>query len=310
MAYTKYKEDFAVNKYYKGFKFSEPTSIAIGSFDGMHLGHQELLNVLNKSEFNSAVLTFSYIKKSSHINSSILTTLQDREELSCKYGIHNFYYLDFTDELKNTTAEDFITDYLEKANIKEIIIGEDFRFGTKGTGTYKLLEKLLPQVKVIVCSMIDNDQGNKISTTEIIKLIVSGEIETANRYLGREYKISGRVVMGYQNGHKLGFPTANIQLSNQYTIPRNGVYATYLTIDGHRYLSMTNIGTHPTIDELKNATIETHIFDYNEEIYNKEVSLEFLSFIRDENKFSNIDDLKAELSRNKEVIISRYKKQK
>lgn len=217
-------------------------------------------------------------------------------------------YLNFDETLKNTTADDFIKEYLDKPNIKEIIVGKDFRFGKFGQKDAQYLKEKLKDKSIKIIDLLDDKDGHKISTTEIISLLKEKKVEQVSSLLGRNYLIKGYIEQGLRNGHKIGFPTANIKTIYNYTLPGNGVYATNMIIDGHKYLSMTNIGTHPTISELKKPLVETHIFNFNEEIYNKKIELEFLCFIRPEKKFDSIDDLKKELQNNKNKIIKTYEK--
>lgn len=296
-----------MNKFDANFIFKNPSSIAIGNFDGMHLGHQTLLKNYSQN-LKKYVLTFNLLFKEKHSDQTFLTSLEDREYLAKLYGADELLYLDFDENLKNTTADDFIKEYLDKPNIKEIIVGKDFRFGKFGQKDAQYLKEKLKDKNIKIIDLLDDKDGHKISTTEIISLLKENKVEQVSFLLGRNYIIKGYIEQGLRNGHKIGFPTANIKTIYNYTLPGNGVYATNMVIGGHKYLSMTNIGTHPTIAELKKPLVETHIFNFNEEIYNKNIELEFLSFIRPEKKFDSIDDLKKELQNNKSKIIKTYEK--
>lgn len=296
-----------MNKFDENFIFENPSSIAIGSFDGMHLGHQTLLKNYSQN-LKKYVLTFNFLFKEKHSDQTFLTSLEDKEYLAKLYGADELLYLNFDETLKNTTADDFIKEYLDKPNIKEIIVGKDFRFGKFGQKDAQYLKEKLKDKSIKIIDLLDDKDGHKISTTEIISLLKEKKVEQVSSLLGRNYLIKGYIEQGLRNGHKIGFPTANIKTIYNYTLPGNGVYATNMIIDGHKYLSMTNIGTHPTISELKKPLVETHIFNFNEEIYNKKIELEFLCFIRPEKKFDSIDDLKKELQNNKNKIIKTYEK--
>ena len=296
-----------MNKFDENFIFENPSSIAIGNFDGMHLGHQTLLKNYSQN-LKKYVLTFNFLFKEKHSDQTFLTSLEDKEYLAKLYGADELLYLNFNETLKNTTADDFIKEYLDKPNIKEIIVGKDFRFGKFGQKDAQYLKEKLKDKSIKIIDLLDDKDGHKISTTEIISLLKEKKIEQVSSLLGRNYLIKGYIEQGLRNGHKIGFPTANIKAIYNYTLPGNGVYATNMIIDGHKYLSMTNIGTHPTISELKKPLVETHIFNFNEEIYNKKIELEFLCFIRPEKKFDSIDDLKKELQNNKNKIIKTYEK--
>ena len=145
---------------------------------------------------------------------------------------------------------------------------------------------------------VDNE---RVSSTRIINLLKEGNIITANKILSRNYKIQGKVVKGLQNGTKFNFPTANLLIQNNYILPKKGVYACYTYVDGKKYKSMVNVGTHPTIKELNNAIVETNIFDFNANIYGKIIEIEFVDFIRDEKEFSSIELLKEQLKKDKEI---------
>lgn len=296
-----------MNKFDENFIFENPSSIAIGNFDGMHLGHQTLLKNYSQN-LKKYVLTFNFLFKEKHSDQTFLTSLEDKEYLAKLYGADELLYLNFDETLKNTTADDFIKEYLDKPNIKEIIVGKDFRFGKFGQKDAQYLKEKLKDKSIKIIDLLDDKDGHKISTTEIISLLKEKKVEQVSSLLGRNYLIKGYIEQGLRNGHEIGFPTANIKTIYNYTLPGNGVYATNMIIDGHKYLSMTNIGTHPTISELKKPLVETHIFNFNEEIYNKKIELEFLCFIRPEKKFDSIDDLKKELQNNKNKIIKTYEK--
>ena len=296
-----------MNKFDENFIFENPSSIAIGNFDGMHLGHQTLLKNYSQN-LKKYVLTFNFLFKEKHSDQTFLTSLEDKEYLAKLYGADELLYLNFDETLKNTTADDFIKEYLDKPNIKEIIVGKDFRFGKFGQKDAQYLKEKLKDKSIKIIDLLDDKDGHKISTTEIISLLKEKKVEQVSSLLGRNYLIKGYIEQGLRNGHKIRFPTANIKTIYNYTLPGNGVYATNMIIDGHKYLSMTNIGTHPTISELKKPLVETHIFNFNEEIYNKKIELEFLCFIRPEKKFDSIDDLKKELQNNKNKIIKTYEK--
>ena len=182
----------------------------------------------------------------------------------------------------------------------KIFCGPDFHFGYKAQGNVDVLKQSFNNV--IVLNYVNDYDGTKISSSIIKEYISRGEIKNANRFLGYEYYIKGIVVKGKRNGKKIGFPTINLKLDTNYVIPKNGVYITKTKIGNKLYPSMTNVGTHPTIDELNEAIIETHILDFDETLYGEEVEIKFLDYIRNEIKFNSIDELKEELSRNREIV--------
>ena len=216
-------------------------------------------------------------------------TIENLENLVCIAKTHG---------IKEFAKENFIKDYLEDLNINKVFIGQDFTFGYKGEGNYLTLEKHF-NTKVIDFINFNNQ---KISSSNIISLILSGQIDQANYQLGRYYSIKGKVIHGLANGRKINFPTANLKLSFNYPIPKNGVYASLIKIDNKLYSSMSNIGTHPTIDELNAPLVETNIFDFNQDIYSKYVEVFFINKIREEQKFNSLDELKDQLSKDRDSI--------
>lgn len=283
------------------FISNKPITICLGFFDGLHKGHLHLINKAIQENEDVYVLTFNGdIKYATNQRKEnyLLTSIQDRIEILSSLNIKGLFILDFTLDLMNLSDIDFINTILKPLNIKNIYIGKDFTFGKYGKGDYKLLKEYF-DVNIVD---FECDNNLKISSSEIINLVLKGNIERVNFLLNRNYSIKGTVVHGLENGRKINFPTANIDPSFNYPILNNGVYATYITINNIKYSSMTNIGTHPTIDQLSKSSIETNIFDFNQDIYNQDVKLEFVKKIRDEIKFASLDQLKSQLNKDKLVI--------
>ena len=283
------------------FISNKPITICLGFFDGLHKGHIHLINKAIQENEDVYVLTFNgdikYITNQRQKNYS-LTSIQDRIDILSTLNIKGLFILDFTLDLMNLSPLDFINKILKPLNIKNIYIGKDFTFGKYGKGDYKLLKEYF-DVNIVD---FEYDSDLKISSSEIINLVLKGNIEKVNSLLNRNYFIKGKVVYGLQNGRKINFPTANIKPSFNYPILNNGVYATYISVNNIKYPSMTNIGTHPTIDQLNENSIETNIFNFNRDIYNQDVKLEFVKKIRDEIKFASLDQLKSQLSKDKLFI--------
>lgn len=281
-------------------------SLCLGLFDGLHKGHIKLISQALKESMEVGVLTFEGELKQMTENreGGILTSISDREEMLKSMGVSSLFVLPFNESVYNMPAEDFINDVLKPLEPEAIYIGKDFRFGKGALGDYKTLLKYF---KVVLVEFVTDEDNNKISTKAIISMIRGGDILKANACLGRNYRISGKVIHGLGNGGKvLGYPTANIALSSDYVIPKNGVYATRFIIDGRGYLSMTDIGHHPTIDGLKSLSIETNIFDFVGNIYSDNVKVEFLDYIREEKKFDTIGELMLQLRRDKDYIEKKY----
>lgn len=296
----------SIIKLSKNYRSSEPLALAIGLFDGVHKGHKELLKTIKNSGYKPAVLTFSNLFKDKHNSSFFLSSLEDRERILQNLGIDTLFYLEFED-IKNVSPLDFIEDYLSDLNIATLVVGEDFRFGRKAEGDIALLRKTLKHSEVIDIPLL-SENGEKLSTTSIIARLEAGDVESATKDLDRYYQIRGVVNHGLANGTKLGFPTANISLTFPYVIPKAGVYETRLIYQGHRYLSMTNIGCHPTISKLTDSSIEVHIIDFHKDIYGEEVALDFIEYLRPEVKFATTCELQAQLRSDRERILSHNKK--
>ncbi|MDP1994198.1 MAG: bifunctional riboflavin kinase/FAD synthetase [Ignavibacteria bacterium] len=277
------------------------TIITIGTFDGVHLGHQEIFNVLiNKSKNNgcrSFVITFEphprmVIQPNSDLK--LLTTFQEKVEILEKMGIDNLLVIPFTKEFSQLTSEDFFRKYiLEGIGVKRMVIGYDHHFGKGRDGDEQKIREL---------GALNNFEVQKTEAVTINEIVVSsskirnalseGEVKTAAQMLGRNYSFSGLVVVGDKRGRELGFPTANIQLENESKlIPKNGVYAVKVFLEERIFNGVMNIGLRPTFKDTKIVLSEVHILDFNEDIYGKQIRVEFIDRIRDEKKFDSKEEL-------------------
>lgn len=271
-------------KSYKDIKpFKENFNLILGNFDGVHIGHTNLITFArNNSKNKLGVLTFS---KSLKRDGDYLTSLDDKIEFFEDLGVDFVILIEYSESIKMTTYEEFIDLYLRKLNANKIFCGPDFKFGYKGLGDIDALKNAFPNLCVI--NFVLDHNGDKIASTTIRKQIQDGDIINANRHLGHKYKIKGQVIKGKGIGKTLGFPTCNIKLDFNYIIPKNGVYITYIKIDNKIHESITNVGVSPTIKNDNIITIETYIFDFCSDIYNKKVSLFFIDRLRDEIKFDS-----------------------
>lgn len=267
--------------------FFQDIVLCLGFFDGVHLGHQKLFDAANKYPYKKGVLTFcGNFKKAKLIN-----TFQEKVMLLKQYDIDYLFVIEINEKLIKTTSEQFIKKYLLPLHPKMIICGEDFRFGYNNCGDYRYLKQFF-DVEVIPLLKID---GTKISSSLIRQLLKEGEIDKVNKYLGHNYFILGKIKKGLGNGTKLGFKTANIDTREEYQMLKNGVYLTKATINNKKYDSITNVGVHPSISKLDEPIIEVHIFDGFDFEVGDEICLEFLSFIRKEKHFENVDLLKKQV---------------
>lgn len=283
--------------------------ITIGSFDGLHLGHQYLIHEVKKlAEKNK--LPFYLISFEPHPrlvlqNNSDFKLLQTWEEKISqleKLGIENLIAIPFTKELSLKTAEEFILDYILKPLKPKIIaLGYDHKFGRDRQGSkdtfIALKEKLALDFEVIQLQEYMN-QRSQISSSIIRQNIQSAKIENANEFLGYNYTVSGKVVEGKKLGRTLGFPTANILPNDHHKlIPAIGVYHTTIEIEGIQYKSATSIGLNPTLENIDIPKIETYILDFKEDIYGREVTLKFHHYIRSEEKYDSIEELKSAIEK-------------
>jgi len=283
------------------YKNSNPSVITIGTFDGVHIGHKailnRLINIAKDEQLESIILTFfphprMVLQKDTDLK--LINTIDERKELLGQIGLDHLIIHPFTQEFSRLTALEFVRDILSNGlNLKKIIIGYDHRFGRNRTATIKDL-KVFGQTYNFEVIEIGAQQLNdvSVSSTKIRNALDSGNIEIANTYLGYHFMLSGTIVKGKGIGKTLDFPTANLQIEEEYKlIPKNGVYIVRSEIFGKTIFGLTNIGTNPTVGG-KIKTIETYFLDFNADLYNKSIRLEFLARVRDEEKFNSVETLK------------------
>ena len=282
----------------------EPSVVTIGTFDGVHIGHQKIIKRLvdtaSSSHLKSGVLTFfphprMVLQKDASIK--LINTIDERSEILYGLGLDYLLVKKFTKEFSRLSAEDFVKKILvDKLNAKKVIIGYDHRFGRNRNADINDLklfgEKYGFQVEEISAEDI-NDVS--VSSTKIRKALDEGNIVKANTYLGYSFMLTGTINKGKGLGRQLGFPTANITAAESYKlIPKYGAYVVSSQIDGKQVFGMMNIGLNPTVNDNKES-IEVHFFDFDKDIYNKKIQVNLLSRIRDEQKFESIEDLKKQL---------------
>ena len=289
------------------FTTSNKTVFTLGTFDGVHVGHTKIIErLLNSSseEEQSLILTFfphprMVLQKESDIK--LLNTIKERTQLLEKAGLQNLIIHPFDQAFSRLTAEEFVKNILvDIFNIKKIIIGHDHRFGRNRTAN---IDDLILYGKeygfdVVQISAQEIDEVS-ISSTKIRNALNEGKITLANEYLGYNYSFTGAVIHGKKLGRTIGFPTANIKIEESYKlIPAQGVYAVQCFIGNQKFNGMLNIGTNPTVDG-QNTSIEVHLFDFQEDLYDKKITVELIKRIRDEQKFASVDELKAQLHKDK-----------
>ncbi|MBQ8164506.1 MAG: bifunctional riboflavin kinase/FAD synthetase [Clostridia bacterium] len=294
------------------------TGIGLGNFDGVHRGHASLIDTLadecRKRSLLSVVYTFS-----DHPNkilfkdreTPVIMTVAQKSEIFARKGIDVSYFELFDEEYANLHAEEFIEEYLvKKFNAKLIVVGHNYSFGRKGLGTPALLKEFGKKFgfDVIVVPPVMEDE-NVISSTLLRSFIRDGRMKKYRKFTGRYYSIPGEVAVGRKVGHELGFPTANIMPQKGFALPLSGVYASKTVIDGKVYDGITNIGNNPTFDGIKDITVETHIFDYNCELYGKNIEVFFVDMIRGECRFKNaeelIDQIRCDIKNARKILVKK-----
>lgn len=286
--------------------------IALGNFDGVHVGHRELIVNCVKMARDMGVKASVLIFKN-HTNTilkdkndDLITLNEDKDEILKSIGIDVIYEIEFTKDFMSMSPEDFVVKFLkEKLSIKGVVVGFDYRFGYKAMGNVELLISLSAtegfQLKVIDPVYV----GDKlVSSTLIRNEIKDGNVRDAMKMLGHPFTVKGVVVTGKKLATKMNYPTANLKFSSSYVVPKFGVYDTNVIIDGKTYKGATSVGTNPTThdEELK---IETFILDFHEDIYGQEIAVEFIDFIRPEMVFNSVEELFTQIGKDVEKVRNR-----
>ena len=276
---------------------------ALGFFDGVHLGHQELLKaccaLAEEYSCHTAAITFDRHPKSLFTDNPtvLISTIPDRKLLLNRYGIESVRVLPVIQEIMNLPWQEFIRILLDDG-AAGFVCGDDFHFGFRGEGSAEKLQSLCRE-KGLPCIVVpEQTVGNiRVSSTYIRRQIETGDMATAVKFMGHPYTLTGTVIHGQKLGRKLGIPTANLHLPAGLAIPKFGVYACRILIDGIYYPAVTNIGTRPTVQG-EGITVEPWILDYSGDLYGREITIEFFKFLRPEQKFPTLEDLQAEIHRN------------
>lgn len=280
-------------------RVTDSTGVALGTFDGLHVGHQEVIRTLilncQRKNLKSCVFTFANHPREVTTNKGApprILSLDDKIKLLESYGVEILVLLHFDERLMSIPADSFVRDILIKGlNTRYLTVGFDFRFGKGAQGNVDLLRAYSEDghYEVDIVSPIERG-GKKISSSVIRKLLEEGRIEEVNAQLDRHHHVSGEVVRGKQLGNKIGFPTANLKVSANMTLIKPGVYVTKTTVRDTVYYSVSNVGYNPTFDQ-KLFNLETYIFDFDKSIYGEIITVEFYTRIRDEIKMESLDQL-------------------
>ena len=278
---------------------------ALGFFDGVHLGHQALLSkcvrLAEQLNIQTAAITFEDHPQSlfTREHPPLLTTAADRRELLRQYGMAHIYEFPVTEAVMGKPWDAFLEELMDYG-AAGFVCGYDFRFGHQGQGNAERLARFCEERNLPCVIVPEQDlDGIRISSTYIRRQLETGDMATAVRFLGHPHILTGKVVKGHQLGRKLGFPTANLRLPENMVIPKFGVYACVARVDGKRYGAVTNVGTRPTVSG-RGITVEPWILDYSGDLYGREITLEFIRFLRPETKFPSLEALQAEIFRNAE----------
>ncbi len=292
------------------------TVLTIGSFDGLHFGHQKILDRLKQlakeAEAESLVITFHPHPREvlfpNDDSLRLLSTLEEKKALLEAYGIDNLAVVPFTKEFSRQTPEEYIHAVILRFNPLHIVIGYDHRFGANREGDINLLRSLHSTYGYEVTEISKQQvEDITISSTKIRNALAEGKIETANTLLDRAYSMTGTVVKGKQLGTELGYPTANLQLNHKLKlIPKDGIYVCTVQVNKRRFQGMLYIGKIPTLDGAGNRTIEVNIFDFDEDIYGQEITLNLFCFLREDQKFDGLPALKTQLKQDKENSLAYF----
>ena len=291
--------------------------LTIGTFDGVHVGHQKILQQVKKEAEKiggeSVLFTFfPHPRMVLYPESHGLKLLQTQEEKMAKLarvGIENCIVYPFTFDFSRLSAIEFVRDILvNKLQIKKLVIGYDHQFGKNREGNIEFLKEICEVYgfEVIEIPAQDIDAVN-VSSTKIRKAILDGDLAKANEYLGERFELTGTVVHGQAIGKTIGFPTANIKVNSELKlIPGNGVYAVAVSLKDSDYIGMLNIGNRPTVNDSTDRTIEVHILDFSGEIYAEEITVKFIDKLRDEKQFKDLQELQNQLKEDEKFIRNKY----
>lgn len=283
------------------------TAIAIGNFDGLHLGHMEIMNTLKKVSEENGLLSVCYTFHDHPVNiikgENALKLIADnceKEKLIADCNIDTLFFEDF-EAVKDVPAKDFVKDILvDKLNMKVVVVGLHNHYGKNSEGDIKLLRELGQKYGFLVYMVKPLYIGEVMcSSTKVREYISGGEIEKANKILGRSFKITGKVVKHKELGKTIGFPTANIMPKSDMLMPQKGVYATNCHVGDKVYKAITNVGDCPTVDD-DTVSFETHIIDFSDDIYGEEITVDFRCKIREIKNFNSVDDLVSQLKKDVE----------
>jgi len=290
--------------------YDKHSIVTVGTFDGVHKGHRVVIDKLHelkeKSGCRSVVLTFDphpqLILKNRSTEIKLLSTTDEKLEIFQNLGVDVVYVLKFTKEFSSTSAEEFLKKYLvDGIGLEHLVLGFDHSFGKNREGNLETLKALTEKYDFDLYKVEEFKGESRINSTSIRNLLKSGDLKKAREILGDDYSFEGTVVTGDRRGKTIGFPTANVKVSDEHKlIPRNGVYFVKVMVVEGEYFGMMNIGIRPTVSTGNEIFIEVNIFNFDKNIYGKKIKVVFKEYIRDEKKFNSLDELVNQLNKDKE----------
>ncbi len=283
------------------------TVVALGKFDGVHVGHirllQETAAVAHKKALYALAFTFRIPGR------DVLMTDQEKWLALLQYGMDGVHFETLTDAFMQLTPEQFLEEVLlKKWKVRHIVVGFNYRFGHRRLGDAALLLRLCAE-RQIGLTVIDPvmQGGSAVSSTRVRQAVGIGDMEEVQKLLGRPFAVAGEVMPGKRLGREIGFPTVNLYPDVHLVLPQRGVYVTGLLCDGRRYAGMTNVGLNPTVEHIRHPKVETHVFDFHRDLYGKQVRVEFFHKIREEKAFAGVEQLKGQLERDVQIAKAYWK---
>lgn len=295
--------------------------LTIGSFDGVHIGHQQIIQQINdlasSIDGESVLITFDphprFVVGKKQGDLKLINTLKEKADLLEQCAVDVLVVVPFSKEFASQSPDAYIQDFLVAHFRPEIIaIGYDHKFGQNRVGDISYLKKFEDQHDFKVVEISKQEVADiAVSSTKVRKALMHGNVDQAEQLLGHPFGLRGTVVKGFQIGTTIGYPTANVEVNNPYKlIPPEGIYAVWVDSENHRYQGMLYIGNRPTIDHDLKQTIEVNIFDFDKDIYGKELNLEFIEYLRGDEKFTTIENLKKQLGKDKEATLKVFEARK
>jgi riboflavin kinase/FMN adenylyltransferase len=292
-------------------KRDEKSVITLGTFDGLHLGHQQIVDKVIQKSRNSGgrsfLITFDPHPRKvipGRNDVKILTTLDEKEVILEKLGLENLFVINFTTEFSKQSPEEFVKKYLvDGIGLQEIVIGHDHHFGKERDGNFKLLQNLGRKFNFAVTLVQEfSVEGETVSSTKIRKALLAGDVLKAGKMLGRNYSFKGKIVRGDGRGRKLGFPTANLSTGNEEKlIPAKGIYAAECVVENEKLFGLLSLGSRPTFHKDGNVIPEFYIFDFDRDIYDKIMQVNLVERIRDEEKYNSVEELIIQMKKDEET---------